>query len=204
MDTEPQIIRAERQTVRFFDGLEVDGYRMPDGQFRVGLAGASQMLGYGREWFGRVLSRGGNTVKALRDMGFSDNFQKVATNSGRNPETIDLRDFNRLIAYAVSKGKKAALALQLALTEVALNDFFRDAFGEPPLSIEEKRELFYQMYAASISPEMWRQMDREEILKLALAGDPLYFPQANDWDNITQWRRQRLKPSTPLRLHLNY
>ncbi|RMG10996.1 MAG: hypothetical protein D6728_09560, partial [Cyanobacteria bacterium J055] len=70
-----------------------------------------------------------------------------------------------------SNGKKAALALQRSLTQVALNDFFRDAFGEPPLTIEEKRRLFYETYAATISPERWREMDREEILKLALPGD---------------------------------
>ncbi|MCU0570082.1 MAG: hypothetical protein MUF49_26350 [Oculatellaceae cyanobacterium Prado106] len=95
----------------------------------------------------------------------------MVTNSGRPPETLSLRDFNRLISYAVFDGKKAALALQLALTEVALNDFFRDAFGERPLSIEEKRQLFYETYAATISPEEWRRMDREEILRLALPGD---------------------------------
>jgi len=71
----------------------------------------------------------------------------------------------------VSKGKKAALALQLSLTTVALNDFFRDAFGDRPLSIEEKRRLFYKTYAATISPEDWRRMDREDILSLALPGD---------------------------------
>ena len=90
---------------------------------------------------------------------------------GSEVQTISLRDFNRLIAYAVFDGKKAALALQLALTDVALNDFFRDAFGEPPLSIVEKRKLFYETYAAAISPDEWRRMEREEILRLALPGD---------------------------------
>lgn len=170
-------IRAEQETVTFFDGLEVDGYRMPNGEFRVGITSASEVLGYSREWLGRVLSRGGNTLKSLRGLGFSEEIQKVATKSGRPPETISLRDFNRLIAYAVFDGKKAALALQLALTEVALNDFFVDAFGEPPLSIDEKRRLFYEAYAATISPEDWRQMDREEILRLALPGDE---PQLRD------------------------
>ena len=50
-DNEP--IRAERATVRFFDGLEVDGYRMPNGEFRVGLTGASLVLGYGENWLSR-------------------------------------------------------------------------------------------------------------------------------------------------------
>ena len=163
-------IRAERATVTFFDGLEVDGYRMPSGEFRVGISGASIVLGYGREWLGRVLDRGGNTLKTLQGLGFTEETQKVATNSGRPPETISLRDFNRLIAYAVFDQKKAALALQLALTEVALNDFFRDAFGEASLSIDEKRTLFYKAYAATISPEQWRQMDKEDIIRIAIMG----------------------------------
>lgn len=174
-------IRAERATVTFFDGLQVDGYQMPDGEFRVGITGASEVLGYGRNWLGRVLERGGNTLKTLRGLGFTEEIQKVVTNSGRPPETISLRDFNRLISYAVFDGKKAALALQLALTEVALNDFFRDAFSEPPLSIEEKRRLFYEAYARTISPEDWRRMDREEILRLALPGDEPHL-QEGRWN----------------------
>lgn len=176
------VIRARRKTVSFFEGLEVDGYQLPNGEFRVGIIGASIVLGYGKNWLSRAIERGGNTKKALLGLGFSENFQKVVTETlrgDREARTLSLRDFNRLIAYAVSDGKKAALALQLALTEVALNDFFRDAFEEPPLSISEKRRLFYEAYAASISPEDWRRMDREEILRLALPGDE---PQLKDWN----------------------
>ena len=86
-----ELIKAERSTVSFFDGLIVDGYRMPNGEFRVGLTGASEILGYGREWLGRVLSRGGNTVRALQGLGFTEEIQKVATKSGRPPETISLK-----------------------------------------------------------------------------------------------------------------
>jgi hypothetical protein len=174
-------IRAQRETVTFFEGLKVDGYRMPNGEFRVGIGGAGEVLGYERNWLGRVL-KGGNTLKALQGMGFTEEIQKVVTNSGRPPETISLRDFNRLIAYSVFDGKRAALALQLALTEVALNDFFRDAFKEAALSIDEKRELFYKAYAATISPEDWRQMDREDILRLALPGDEPHL-QGGEWNS---------------------
>lgn len=170
-----ETIRAERKTVVFFDGLSVDGYRMPNGEFRVGLAGASLVLGYSQNWLPRLLEREtGKSIKALRGLGFTEETQKVVTETqrgDREARTISLRDFNRLISYAVFDGKKAALALQLALTEVALNDFFRDAFGEEPLSITEKRRLFYEAYAATISPDGWREMDREEILRLALPGD---------------------------------
>lgn len=167
-------IRAKHASVRFFDGLEVDGYEMPDGEFRVGLTTASVVLGYASNWLGRVL-KGGSTLKALRDIGFTRKTEKAVVNLGRSPETISLRDFNRLIVYAVQDKKKAALALQLALTELSLTDFFCDAFGHPPLSIDEKRQRFYQAYAATISPEDWRQMDREDIIRLALAGDEAHL-----------------------------
>lgn len=181
------IVRAERQTVPFFEGLEVDGYRMPNGEFRVGLEGASKVLGYDRGWLGRAINRSGSTVKALRGLGFSEKIEEVAAQIKQGNEvsasTISLDDFNRLIVYAVSKGKKAALALQLSLTRVALNDFFRDAFGEPPLSIEEKRRLFYEAYAATISPEEWRRMDKQDILRLALPGDEPHLKDGtwNTW-----------------------
>ncbi len=173
-------IRAERATVEFFDGLVVDGYRMPDGEFRVGIAGASIVLGYDRNWLGRALDRGGNTLKALQGLGFTEETQKVVTETNRGDreaQTISLRDFNRLISYAVFDGKRAALALQLALTEIALNDFFREAFRMAALTLDEKRQLFYETYARTISPEDWRNMDREDILRLALVGDE---PQLRD------------------------
>lgn len=164
-------IKAKKALVRFFDGLEVEGYEFPNGDFRVSITTAGVVLGYSKEWLGRVLSRGGNTLEALQGIGFTEKIEKVATKVGRPPETISLRDFNRILVYAVQDKKKAALALQLALTELSLTDFFYDAFGRSPLSISEKRDLFYKAYAATISPEDWRQMDREDILRLALAGD---------------------------------
>ena len=171
--TEP--IRAEQQTVTFFDGLEVDGYRMPNGEFRVGITGACRVLGYPDNWLYLALSgQNRKRKKALQGLGFTEKTLEIVSETSRGDrtaETIGLRDFNRLISSAVFDGQKAALALQLALTEVALNDFFRDAFGEPPLSIDEKREQFYEAYARTISPEEWRKMDREDILKLALPGD---------------------------------
>jgi hypothetical protein len=168
-------IRGERETVTFFDGLQVDGYRMPNGEFRVGLTGASVVLGYSENWLSRLLDREtGTSLKALRGLGFTEETQKVVSETrrgDREAQTISLRDFNRLISYAVFDGKKAALALQLALTELSLTDFFRDAFGEAALNIDEKRQLFYKAYAATISPEEWRQMDKEDILRIAIIGE---------------------------------
>lgn len=184
------IVRAERQTVVFFEGLEVDGYRMPNGEFRIGLSGASRTLGYDRDWLLNVITeKTPRTVKALQALGFSQYFEKLTAQSNRGNDyldtTISVDDFNCCIIYAAQKKKPAAIALQKSFSKIALNDFFRDAFGEPPLSIEEKRQLFYETYARSISPE-WAQMEREEILKLALVGDEPQFKNGH-WNDAIVW-----------------
>ena len=180
MDFSEEPIRAERAIVKFFDGLEVEGYRMPDGEFRIGLSSVSRVLGYSDRWLSDAASHETpRTAKALQGLGFSENFEKVLGQSKQGSSyldtTIDLDDFNCCIIYAVQRKKKAAIALQKSFTKIALNDFFIDAFGGIPLTIEEKRWLFYKTYAASISPEDWRQMDREDILRLALDGDEGYL-----------------------------
>lgn len=167
-------IRAERKTVVFFDGLQVDGYRMPDGDFRVGISTASDVAGFNENYLRRALADGGTRLQPLLNMGFSGQTipQVRVTKTGEREErTINLKDFIKLLRYADQQKRKSAGAILDALSELSLIDFFRAAFGEPPLSIEEKRRLFYEKYAAAISPENWRQMDREEILRLALPGD---------------------------------
>ena len=64
-------IRAERATVVFFEGLEVDGYRMPNGEFRVGLEGVSVVVGYKKDWLPQAFRRGDRTLKALPVMGLT-------------------------------------------------------------------------------------------------------------------------------------
>ncbi|MFM7427422.1 MAG: hypothetical protein ACKO7W_20885 [Elainella sp.] len=49
-------IKAERATITFFEGLQVDGYRLPDGEFRIGITGASLVLGFPRNWLYRILN----------------------------------------------------------------------------------------------------------------------------------------------------
>ncbi len=165
------IVRAERKTVRFFDGLSIDGYQMPDGEFRVSLTGASILLGYSKEWLGRALGRGGNAVKSLQGLGFSGNIQNVATRSikggGSEVKCISLDDLNTLLMYALGDRKPQAIALQRALTKMALTDFFRDAFGMRALSIDEKRAQLYEAFAATLTAADWLAWDREDAIAIA-------------------------------------
>lgn len=170
------VIKAERQTVLFVEGITVDGYRMPNGEFRVGITSASTVLGYSKEWLSRVASERPKTLKALQGLGFTGcqlavRITRENKSGASSAYTINLSDFNCLLAYAASQGKKPALAMQLALTGVALVDFFRDAFSEMPLTTEEKRNIFYQTYSSTFSKEDWLSMDREDIKNLSLPGD---------------------------------
>ena len=187
-----QVIKALRATVTFFEGLRVDGYKMPDGEFRIGLSGVSLILGYGREWLkDAVNGKTPRTAKTLQGLGFSQYLAKVTAQSKQGnfyeDTTISLADFNCCIIYAVQKKKKAAIALQKSFTQLALNDFFRDAFGDPPLTIDQKRQLFYQVYASTISPLDWRNMDKQDIINLALFGDEDHLKDGlwNNWYGLS-------------------
>lgn len=184
----PNPIRVEHAKVVFFDGLTIDAYRLPSGEFRVGLADASRTLGFDREWLTDAIdSKTPRTAKSLRGLGFSEKIQEVSAQSTQgnfyDDRTITLGDFNTCIIYAVQRKKKAAIALSRAFTKLALIDFFKEAFGETPLTIDEKRKLFYEEYAKTISPDDWRTMDKQDIVRLALPGDEphLVDGQWNSW-----------------------
>jgi len=158
------ITRLDSATVKFFDGLEVDGYRMPNGEFRVGSTGAGLAVGFSKGWFSQVHSREGDTLKTLQGMGFTGSqvdglVQRDGKSGASQVNTISLDDFALLILYGAIKGKKKAIALQLSLTKMSINDFFRDAFGDVQLTIEQKREELFRDIARRID---WSEEDKWE------------------------------------------
>lgn len=157
------ISKSQRETVRFFDGLSIDGYMMPNGSFRVSISGASILMGFAPNWLGRLMSRGGTNLKALKGLGFSGQTEETGTFAGKPAQTISLKDFQRLLLFGVQAGKPQAIALQMALSDMALGDFFRDAFGLRALSIEEKRAKFYQAFAATLTRQDWLDWDRGDV-----------------------------------------
>ncbi|MGL5059098.1 MAG: hypothetical protein ACRC62_03870 [Microcoleus sp.] len=158
-----KIVRYEAATVEFCVGITVDGYKMPDGEFRVGLTGAAVALGYSESWARKLFSRGVTQHKALTGLGFSGNIHELVTKEHQSPKTISLEDFSYLTLFAATQGKAKAIAISKALIHMSYVDFFRDAFGDRPLSIEEKRALFYKTFAATIN---WLAEDREDARNL--------------------------------------
>ena len=182
------VVYALHSEVNFGEGVTVDGYQMPDGEFRVGIVGASLVLGFAKNWLSRrLLQRERNSLEGLHNRGFdgyciSCQVQRKQGGS-TNVRTIGLDDFNVLIEYAVEKGKKKAIAISRALRKVSLLSFFRDAFELPSLTPDEQRKVFYQSYAQTID---WLAEDREETEANLLPGDDLWVAgDYSSWSKIT-------------------
>lgn len=69
---------------------------------------------------------------------------------------------NRFIAHVLADSEQPAMRI---------GDSYRSVFREDFLSISEKRCLFYQNYAGTLTQEDWQEMDREDVFCLALPGD---------------------------------
>lgn len=180
------ITRFDRATVQFTPNISVDGYRTPSGEFRVGMTGASTALGFASNWLSRATSRDGKALEALQGMGFTGyHIEASVARDGKSGaslvDTISLDDFCVLITYAVQQKKLQAVALNVAFLKIPITDFFRDAFGDDPLSMEEKRLLFYKAYSKAVN---WLSEDRYDVRSLWLAGDP---KEIRGWNNSVNW-----------------
>lgn len=119
-----ELERFERKTVVFCDMVSVDGYMLPNEEFRVGVASASKALGFAEPWLYRELCRtDGNTLKALHSMGFSGLLIEgtVARSNqcgSSKVSTLSMDDFNILLAYAsLYKKKESAMKIQIAMNK---------------------------------------------------------------------------------------
>lgn len=182
--TEP--IKAVTATIQLSDTLSIDGYMLPDGEFRAGIAGASVLLGHGKDWFNRLASKSPNKLQALQSAGFTGRLQPVVipresgTRGASRAQTINLKDLATLITVEALSGNKRAIALQAAFTLDGLDSRFRDAFGVPQRSPEEKRRFFtltYEEFLEALAE------NRAELEELRLPGDDLYYPEYQDWED---------------------
>lgn len=144
-------IKAQRATVKFCEGVEVDGYKMPNGNYRVSLSGASTLLGYEKTWLSQMVRKQQKALKALQAEGFTGCQFEVSVNredvSGASTvQTISLDDLTHLIVYAASKGKPQAIALNKALVGTNLQSYFRSSFGDKQLTVAEKQAAFAGYY----------------------------------------------------------
>lgn len=111
--TENNLSKFERAIVTFAPGVFVDCYETPSGEFRIGMTGASKVLGFAKNWLGRVTNNP-QLLDSLVQMGFSGEIVTgfVTGKTGKQlVSTISESDFRVLVSYAASTGNKKALEL---------------------------------------------------------------------------------------------
>jgi len=176
-------VKATRATIQLSDTLSIDGYMMPDGEFRAGIAGASVLLGHGKDWFNRLASRAPDKLKALQEGGFTGRLQPVTipreagTRGASRAQTISLKDLTALITVEADSKNKRAIALQAAFTLEGLDGRFREAFGVPQRTPDERRRFFGMTYEEFLEA---LAENRAELDTLRLPGDDLYYPEGDE------------------------
>lgn len=173
-------IRARRVVVELSKTLTIDGYEMPDSEQRVGMVGASLVLGYAKNYLSQVSEKAPKRLEALQSKGFTG-YLKEATvtreeKSGASKvKTLSKADFKIWIEFEAARGNKHALALVSASIDEMLDDRFAAAFDQMPATREEKLEQFDVSYQSYLDREELYQELREELAELELPGDRLYY-----------------------------
>lgn len=102
-------------TVRFCDGLSVDGYELPDGSYFVSISSASEVLGYSKNWLSRSLSSKGATLEALQGCGFSGiilEFEAVTAGGRQKVKCITEKDLRLIVDHEAACKNESALRLK--------------------------------------------------------------------------------------------
>ena len=179
--TEP--IKAVNATIQLSDTLSIDGYMMPNGEFRAGAVSVSAVMGYKRNWLLEIEDKSPDKLKALSDKGYRGTslipVQRAGRGGSNKARTISLKDLTTLITVEALQGNKRAIALQAAFTLEGLDSRFRDAFGVQRRTPEEKRRFFGLTYGEFLEA---LAENRAELEELRLPGDDLYYPEETDVD----------------------
>ena len=183
------IVKAVRATVKFSEQIQVDGYLLPDGEFRVGKTSISNALGYSKMWVGRKIKEAQTLVTSLATQNGSNPSnivknkpQTIVTSllkklsgeirqievDGVIADTLSLDDFRVLIRYADREDNFNAQAILDALLDVGLEDWFRLSFGLNQQTLEQKQAKFDQSYIVSIK---WLEEDCRDIKVISEIDD---------------------------------
>jgi len=120
MPKESEPIKALSATVQLSDTLVIDGYMMPNGEFRAGAVSVSAILGYKRNWLLEIEDKSPDKLKTLSDKGYRGTTLTLVQRSGRGgsnkARTISLRELTIVIAVEAQLSNKRAIAIQSAFT----------------------------------------------------------------------------------------
>jgi hypothetical protein len=171
-------VRAVRAEVKLGESIVIDGYMLPNGEFRYGPTRISLLLGYGKQWLSQVLIRGGKRLEALQGKGFTGSqIDAVVSREGisgaSQVKTISFDDLCVLVEYEANQGNIKALALLSASFREVLRERTLQAFHFPTETTSQKQAAFEQAF---MERERLLAENREEVTNLWLPGDGLYYP----------------------------
>jgi hypothetical protein len=164
--------KAKRATVLIGD-LEVDGFQMPDGSYRMSQAGTAEAVGLGRQNVSDFLRS--KAIKGLLGEGYTGQISQVEVESAdqaRGQTRINALPIEAVNAYwhwQSHRGNKRALALCMALSAETLERRFDAAFAIER-SETERNTLLAQRLQADLQElgDAYAEPDllREQVVRL--------------------------------------
>jgi hypothetical protein len=174
---ESQRVSAYEASITLGAGISISGFFIPGREFRYGAAHVSILLGHGKNYFGRSLSRGTETpsekLKLLRSKGFTGYVVPVKAprvqGGATLADTIGYDDFSIWVEHeaVVEQNPKAIALLTSSFREILL-DRTQRAFNLPEISQEQKIEQFGLSFEERST--LW-ESDRSDLEQLYLPGD---------------------------------
>ena len=156
------VIRARRASLDL-GHIQVDCYELPNGEKRIGIGGASQALGYAKNWVYRLPSSSPKKLEGLRGNGFTGYTKDVSvadrdngTSGASISQTLSVRDFTKLCIYeAVNSNNKSAVVLLAAFAEEGLQSVLDRLFKGKEVEEIKSRIIHYTQ---------WTYAELEEVL----------------------------------------
>lgn len=136
--------KAKRAIIRI-GSLEVEGFQMPDGSYRMSQSSAAAAVGLGRQNVSGFLQS--NALKRLLGEGYTGQVFEVEVEGTEQPRgqtrinALPLEIVNAYWHWQSHRGNKAALHLCMALSGETLDRRFDTAFGVERSESERNRLL---------------------------------------------------------------
>ncbi|NER80827.1 MAG: hypothetical protein F6K42_14900 [Leptolyngbya sp. SIO1D8] len=180
--------KAQRATISI-GNLEVEGFMMPDGSYRMSQTQAAEIIGKDEINARRFLDSKG--IKALLGKGYTPDSIEVESSQRLRGQTrinaLPLEVVSAFWVWQCSQGNKQAIALVMAMTTETLERRFDNAFGYIRTEEERDQRLTKRLQETeqrlSLLSEAYAEPDiaREHISRLEeqvrqLGGEPWQPP----------------------------
>lgn len=171
------MIRAIRVEVNLGE-FSFDAYELPDGEKRIGFAGAANVFGHADNWLGRLHKSDSKQLRTIQGMGYSGLHKEVnvfqrgtpSANYGTQANTISVRDFTKLAAYeAIKKKNDRAIIILAAMAEFGLERTIELAFAGKSLDRVLAKIVHFSQWTHEDFMQALQE-NREDIANLILGN----------------------------------